>query len=172
MKIAVIFANGTEEIEGLTVVDVIRRCSGAVCDIIGLDKTLIGSHNIKIESDILLEDVNLQSYDAIVIPGGMPGAVSIANQSKVVNALKSFYNQSKLIASICAAPAVVFAKEKIVLDKKMTCYPAQDFIELLGDNYLEKSVVVDKNVITANGPKSAMEFSLAICSALNLHPKF
>ncbi len=171
MKVAVIVANGTEEIEALTVVDVVRR-SSAKCDIIGLQKSVIGSHNIKIESDIVIENVDLLSYDALVIPGGMPGAVNIANENKVINALKTLYINNKLICAICAAPAVVFAKNKIATDKKMTCYPASEFINLIGENYLEKPVVVDKNVITANGPKSAIDFALTICSTLNLQPKF
>ena len=171
MKVAVLFACGTEEIESLTVVDVVRR-SGATCHLIGLDKRLIGSHNIVVESDYLLSEIDLNSYDCIVVPGGMPGAVNLAKEPKVINALKTLYKEGKVIAGICAAPAVVFAQNSIVTDKKMTCYPAQDFIDLLKENYVENSVVVDKNVITANGPKSAMEFSLAICKALNLQPKF
>ena len=105
MKVAVLFANGTEEIESLTVVDVVRR-TGAKCDILGTDKRLIGSHNIVVEADCLLSQTDLSLYDAIVIPGGMPGATNIASDKKTVEQILKAYNNGKLIASICASPSL------------------------------------------------------------------
>ena len=171
-KVAVIFANGTEEIEGITPVDVLRR-AGVVCDIVSVGgKEITGSHGIVIKADKLSNSLNMADYDAIVIPGGMPGAVNIFNDGYVCQALKSADRDKKLIAAICASPAVVIAGHGLINGRKATCYPAPDFINALGDCYTGESVQVDDNLITANGPKSAMEFAFAICKALGVQAKF
>lgn len=173
MKIAVIFSNGTEEIEGITAVDVFRR-AGADCDIVSIDGDVLNcSRRIKVVADKLIGDVDLDNYDAIVIPGGMPGASNISNCEKVILALKKAINNGKVVGAICAAPAVVLASNNIIKDKKVTCYPAKDFIDMMGDNiYTGKGVEIDDNLITANGPESALEFALAICKKLDITPKF
>lgn len=171
-KIAVIFADGTEELEALTPVDVLRR-AGACVEIVSVSgKTPVGSHDIQIVTDKLVNEVDFSSYDGIVIPGGMPGAINIANDEMVVDALEEMVRDNKLVASICASPAIVLAKHDLLRDKKATCYPAPDFIKALGKSYTGTDVEIDGNLITANGPKSAMKFSLAICDYLGLTPKF
>ena len=171
-KIAVIFANGTEEIEALTPVDVLRR-AGAEVEIVSVSgKTPVGSHDVQIVTDKLVSEVNFNIYDGIVIPGGMPGAINIANDEQVVDALEEMVRDNKLIASICASPAVVLAKHDLLGKKMATCYPAPEFIKALGKSYTGADVQVDGNLITANGPKSAMKFSLAICDYFGLTPKF
>ena len=171
-KIAVVFANGTEEIEALAPVDVLRR-SGAECDIVSINGQFpIGSHNITVKADKVVEEVDFDLYDGIVIPGGMPGATNIAGCEKVVQALKKAYGEGKIVASICASPAVVLANTGIVDGKKITCFPAQVFVDMLCNcTYTAQSVTVDGNLITANGPKSAFDFSFAICESLGLEPK-
>ena len=171
-KIAVIFANGTEEIEALNPVDVLRR-AGVEVEIVSVSgKTPIGSHDIQIAPDKLVSEVDFSSYDGIVIPGGRPGAINIANDDAVTNALKEMIRDNKLVASICASPAVVLAKHDLLNGKKATCYPAPEFIKALGNSYTGLDVEVDGNLITANGPKSAMKFALQICDYLGLTPKF
>ena len=171
MKIAVIFASGTEEIEGITPVDVLKR-AGVDCRIVTVgEQTIVGSHGIKIQGDMLTSELDINDFDGIVIPGGMPGAKNIANDKSVGKALLIANAQNKMVASICASPAVVLAKLGILNGKKATCYPAEDFIQKL-DCYTAKNVEVDGNIITANGPKSAMEFSLKICEYLGVQPKF
>ena len=171
-KVAVFFANGTEEIEGLTPVDVIRR-AGAECDIVSVSGLKpIGSHGIEIKADLLVEDANLDGYDALVIPGGMPGAVNISNCTIAVKAIENALKNNKLVCAICASPAVVLADNNLLFVEKATCYPFEKFIILLGDKYTGQDVCVCENVITANGPKSAMAFSLEICKALSITPKF
>ena len=171
-KIAVIFANGTEEIEGLTPVDVLKR-AGVEVDIVSVSgKTPIGSHGIQILADKTANEVDFSTYDGIVIPGGMPGAVNISNEALVVDAIEKMMDENKLVAAICASPAVVLASRFLLNGKKSTCYPAPDFIKALGDLYTGSDVEVDGNLITANGPKSAMKFSLAICEKLGVNPKF
>lgn len=171
MKIAVIFANGTEEIEGITPVDVLRRAD-VNCDIVSVSgDTPVGSHGISIKADLLSNQLDMNNYDGIVIPGGMPGAVNIANDEYVKNALIKANNEGKMIASICASPAVVLSPLGILDGRKATCFPASDFVDELGKSYTGKNVEVDGHVITANGPKSAMEFALEICKYLQLKPK-
>ena len=171
-KIAVIIANGTEEIECLTPVDVLRRANATV-DLISVSGEMpVGSHGIVIKADKIVEDADFSVYDAIVVPGGMPGATNIASTEKITKALKEYKAQGKLIASICASPAVVLKAHKIIDGEKATCYPAPDFVNVLKENYTGSDVEIDGNVITANGPKSAMKFSIAICEKLGLNPKF
>ncbi len=171
-KVAVIFAFGTEEIEALIPVDILRR-SGADCDIVSVGGEYpTSSHGVTIKADKVVEEVDFNDYDALVIPGGMPGATNIANCKKVVDASKVMLDNGKVVASICASPAVVLANTGVVKNRKVTCYPADDFIKMLKDcEYTAKSVTVDGNLITANGPKSAFDFAFAICDALNLVPK-
>ncbi len=173
-KIAVVFAFGTEEIEALTPVDVIRRCEGALCDIVSVNGQFPkGSHGIEVKADKLASQTDFSDYDAIVIPGGMPGAINIANDENVSDALKKAFEKGRLVASICASPAVVLADKGLINGKKVTCYPTDAFIQKLKDCvYTSLDVEVDENLITANGPKSAMKFALQICKALELTPKF
>ena len=123
-------------------------------------------------ADKVIEEVTLSSYDAVVIPGGMPGATNIANDERVMLALIKMDKDGKLIASICASPAVVLKSSGVLKGKRATCYPAPVFVDMLGESYTGNDVEVFENVITANGPKSAMKFALEICKALNLTPKF
>ena len=174
IKIAVLFADGTEEIEALTPVDVLKR-AGVECEIVSVSgKNPTGSHNIKILPDRVIENVDLAGYDGVVIPGGMPGAVNIANSKKVVDGIKNIKKTGKLIAAICASPAVVLAAGGVIDGEKLTCYPAERFVEEIKKHgeYLPEEVVECGNIITANGPKSAMAFSLKICRYLGVTPKF
>lgn len=172
MKIAVLFAFGTEEIEGLTPVDVLRR-AGVECDLVSVGGiNPVGSHGITVKADKNIEQISLDSYDGVVIPGGMPGAVNISECKRAVDGIKALLEKGKLVSAICASPAVVLADNGLLSVDKATCYPAKQFIDSLGDKYTAKDVEICNNVITANGPKSAMEFSLAICSYLGVNPKF
>ena len=171
-KIAVIFANGTEEIEALTPVDVLKR-AGASVDIISVTgKMPIGSHGIQIVADKLVSETDFTEYDGIVIPGGMPGAVNISDDATVVNAIGHMNMEDKIVASICASPAVVLARHDLLRGRAATCYPAPEFINALGKSYTGTDVEADGNLITANGPKSAMKFALSICESLGLTPRF
>ena len=172
-KVAVIFADGTEEIEALAVVDVIRRAN-VVCDIISINDTeaCTGSHNIKVIADNTVNNTNFDEYNAIVIPGGLPGAYNIAENKKINSTLVDFNNNGKIIASICASPAVVLSPLKITDNKRVTCFPAEVFINALKDaTYTANPVESCGNLITANGPKSAIDFAIEICKKLNVVPK-
>ncbi len=171
-NIAVFIADGTEELEALTPVDVLRR-TGAKCDIVSVNGEYVkSSHGVTIKADAVIESVDLDCYDALVIPGGMPGATNISSCDKAVKAIKKAIGQNKLVCSICASPAVVLADNGLLSVEKATCYPAPDFINSLGQKYTGTEVEVCENIITANGPKSAFKFALTICEKLDLTPKF
>ena len=172
MKIAVLLATGTEEIEVITPIDVLRR-AGVTVDVVSVSGgEPICSHNVKIAPDKLIDKVSLSDYDGVVIPGGMPGAVNIANNPKAVEGIKSLLSQGKLVSAICASPAVVLAGKGMLNVKRATCYPSEQFICALGDKYTATDVEVCENVITANGPKSALKFALSICEYLGVSAKF
>ena len=173
VKVAVFFASGSEEIEELTPVDVLRR-GGAICDLVSVSGEFpVGSHGITVKADKGVERVQVSDYDAFVIPGGMPGATNFAQNKKLMQIISGAIENGKLVAAICASPAVVLASNRLIDGKKATCYPAQGFIDMMNSaEFTNESVTVDGSLITANGPKSAMQFSLEICKALGLDPKF
>ncbi len=171
-SIAVFIADGSEEIEALTPVDVLRR-AGATVDIVSVGgEYIVGSHGITIKADKLIEKAELSKYDCLVVPGGMPGASNIASNSKAVLGVSMALDGGRIVGAICASPAVVLAGNHILGYRKATCYNAPQFIEALGENYTGADVEVDRNLITANGPKSALAFSLEIAKALGLEAKF
>lgn len=171
MRIAILIANGSEEMETFIPVDVLRRASVTV-DIISVsEREVICSHGVKVTADKVIEEVDFNGYDAIVIPGGMPGATNIASCEKAVSAIKNMLDKNKLVSAICASPAVVLANNGLLNADKATCFPAEDFISALGEKYTGTNVEKSQNVITANGPKSAFDFALAICDYLKLTPK-
>ena len=172
MKKAVVFlANGFEEIEALTAVDVLRR-AGAVVDIVSVcEKEVTGAHGIKVIADITEEEFNPDDYDAVVLPGGMPGAKILGECKKVVGCVATFDARHKIVAAICAAPATVLGMNGLTEGRRVTCYPADQFVRVLeGATYTGEELTVDGNLITANGPKAAMQFALAICAKLGLNP--
>ena len=160
-KIAIFMANGCEEIEGLTVVDNLRR--------VGLDivmvsitgsKTVVGSHNITFEADEIFEDVNFDEFNGIVLPGGMPGTLHLGAHAGVTDLVKSFAKDGKLVSAICAAPSVL-GECGILHEKKATSYPGFEE-KLIGAISSTDDVVVDGNIITSRGMGTAIDFSLAI----------
>jgi len=162
MTVMIPLAEGFEEIEALTVVDVFRR-AGITVDTVGVMGSVVsGAHGIRVMTDKKLLEINADEYDAIVLPGGSPGYVNLGRSSKIIEILKDFDSKGKIVAAICGAPSIL-AKAGILEGKKATIYPGMEK-ELpypRGDR-----VVVDGNVITSQGPGTAMEFSLAIVKAL------
>ena len=173
LKIAVLIADGSEELEALTPVDILRRAGVEVTTLSVGKKYITGSHNIIIKADKLAKRADFSAFDGIVIPGGMPGATNIAKCEKVVSAVREMLKNNKLVASICASPAVVLASNGLIDKRKVTCFPSQVFLDMLAPcEYIEQNVCVDGNLITANGPSSAVEFSLKICEYLGVSAKF
>ena len=167
-RIAICMASGCEEIEGLTVVDVLRR-AGMDIDMIAVsDEPLVtGSHGISFVTDKMIAEVNWADYDGIVLPGGIPGTPNLGASSEVTDALRLFAQEGKLLSAICAAPSVL-GEQGLLQGKKATSYPG--FAENMpGAVYVEDDVVWDGNVITSRGLGTAIPFALTIVEYYSDH---
>ncbi len=160
-KVILFLANGFEEVEALTVVDVLRRAE-IICDMCSISDSLSvkSSHGIEVKADILLKDADLQSYLGLVLPGGMPGSTNLRDNEKVVTAVQSFNNDGKILAAVCAAP-IVLEKAGIINKKRVTSHPS-----VKGDlkplEYLEEIVVEDGNIVTSRGAGTSLHFGLKL----------
>jgi len=162
MKIIVPLAEGFEEIESLTVIDVLRR-AGINVETVGIMGSVVsGSHGVRVMADKKLLEINADEYDGIVLPGGSPGYLNLGKSSKIIEILRRFDSAGKLIAAICGAPSIL-AKVGILEGKKATIFPGME--KELPHPRGEK-VVVDGNIITSQGPGTAMDFALTIVEAL------
>ena len=160
-RVGMMVANGYEEVEMLTVVDLLRR-AGMTCDIISVTgkKELTSSHKVTVIADLLFEDADFDSYDALVIPGGMPGTTNLGAHAGVCEQLKKAYADGRMIAAICAAPTV-FGKLGLLEGKKAICYPGMED-QLTGAEVTYEPAVRDGNIITSRGMGTAIDFGLAI----------
>lgn len=162
-KVYVFFANGTEEIEGLTVVDLLRRAD-IPTEMVSVEegREVMGSHNIPIKTDLCLNEMELDKAAMLVIPGGMPGTMNLLKNQELRTAIQQFQEEDKMLGAICAAP-IVLGAAGVLNDKKATCYPGYEE-KLTGAVYTEQAVVCDGNIITSRGLGTAIEFALAIVS--------
>lgn len=160
-KIAVHLADGFEEIEAVTIIDVLRRAEFEVT-IISITQNLevTGSHNIKITTDQLFEDTNYKTIDMIILPGGMPGSVNLNNHSGLRKEIIEFNINGKQLGAICAAP-LVFGELGILKNKNATCYPGFE-TQLKGANTTGKNIELAGNIITGKGVGVTMQFALKI----------
>ena len=160
-KVLCILAEGFEEIEAVTPVDLLRRAGIEVvaAGLTGIDIT--GSHGITVLADCELDEVD-DDFDGVIIPGGIPGAPNIADNAQAMGFISKMYDNGKLVAAICASPAVVLGKTGILSGKKVTSAPG--FVEKLPSDavFTEGRVVTDKNIITSRGAGTAAEFAGAI----------
>lgn len=164
-KVAIFLADGFEEIEALTVVDVLRRAKIDVT-IISMKgiKEVYGSHKITVVAERFLDVVNYDAIDMIVLPGGLPGTTKLLESKPLQRIIKKFDEEKKGIAAICAAPSILGALG-ILKDKKATCYPGYEE-KLTGAIVTDAEVVVDEHIITGRAMGSAIAFSLAIVEEL------
>ena len=160
-KIGIFMADGCEEIEGLTVVDVVRR---AKMDIVTISitgkKEVTGSHNVTFLADALASEVNYEELDGIVLPGGMPGTLNLGADETVNKVIREFAAAGKMVGAICAAPSVLGAAG-ILEGKHATCHPGFEE-KLIGATTSDEEVVVDGNIITSRGMGTAIAFAIAI----------
>lgn len=158
-----VLADGFEEIEAVSFIDLLRR-AGINVSVLGLESMKVrGAHGITIEAESLLSpDTVLQ--DGIILPGGQPGTTNLSNSEKVISLVKNAYSQKLLCAAICAAPQV-FSKAGILEGAKVSCYPGVE-TDLPGAVISDLAVSVWENVITSRGVGTAIEFSLAIIKYL------
>lgn len=163
-------ANGFEEIEAITIIDVLRRANIEVI-IAGLDRErVVGAHGIEVGTDAILEKVDPNSCDMIVLPGGMPGAKHLLESKTLKSLIESFDHDNKRIGAICASPWVL--SEMGVLKENYTCYPSFEKRISKGKYHPDSAVVSDHNIITASGPSSAMKFALEIVKELSDEPTY
>ncbi|ORT99758.1 4-methyl-5(B-hydroxyethyl)-thiazole monophosphate biosynthesis enzyme [Anaerovibrio sp. JC8] len=165
MKALVLLANGFEEVEGLTQVDFLRRGGIQVtaASIHG-EKKVVGAHNITVEADELLSNLNSDEYDIVVLPGGMGGMNNLGGSKEVVALIKKFNEAGKWVAAICASPSVL-GDNGLVEGKKCTCYPGFEG-RLKGGKTSTDEVVVDGNIITSRGPATSIAFALKMIELL------
>lgn len=166
MKTAlVILADGFEEIEAIAPVDVLRR-AGVRVTIAGLiDPRVKSSGKVGVEVDILLRNL-VEIPDVVILPGGLPGATNLAKSEEVAALVRKMNKAGKIIAAICAAPAAVLAPLGILDGKKATCYPGCEADFSGATVYCRERVVLDGNIITSQGPGTALEFAFVIAARL------
>lgn len=161
-KVAVILANGFEEIEALTVVDVLRRAN-ITCHMVGFEDTVTGSHAIQVQADRVF-DGNLSEYDMIVLPGGMPGSAHLRDNEQLITELQKFEKIGKKVAAICAAP-IALNQAGLLEGRNFTCYDGVQE-QIVDGHYHKETVVVDGNVITSRGPATALAFAYHLVETL------
>ncbi len=164
-KIAIFFAEGYEEIEALTVVDLCRRANIQI-DMVSVTDSLqvTGAHGIAVTMDKMIFEVDFSSLDMIVLPGGMPGTRNLEQVPLLMEQVKAFAETGKYIAAICAAPSV-FGHLGLLSGKNACCYPGFEE-ELTGANVSFNRCESDGNIITSRGMGCAIDFSLKIIEKL------
>ena len=173
-RVIVLLAEGFEEVEAVTPIDYLRR-AGIELTIaaIGKDLTVKGARGIKINADALLGGFfeegkptpAVSAWDAVIVPGGLPGADNLAASGETGAFLKEMARAGKLICAICAAPARVLAPLELLEGKKFTCYPGEE-ATVSGAQWKQDRVVEDGNLITSRGAGTAGEFACAIIERL------
>lgn len=165
-KLMIILAPGFEEVEALSVVDILRRAS-VTADMISISGEYVtSSNNITVQTDFPIDTIDEDQYDGLVLPGGMPGAENLKNNAVVIDIVKKFFKEEKLVCAICAAP-MVLGEADVVKDKDITCYPGFEQY-LNGANIKSELVVICGNIITGKGPAAAFEFAFTILENLGL----
>ena len=165
-RVSILLATGFEEIEALAPLDVLRRLNYDV-ELISMTNSYYvkSSHGVDIKADKLF-DLEIINSNAVIIPGGLPGATNLRDDDRVISLVKKFFNDNKLVAAICAGP-IVLGKANILEGLEATSYPG--FEEALKcKEYREDKVIVSKNVITSRGPATAFDFAFAIAKYLGL----
>jgi len=161
----VILADGFEEIEAVTQIDVLRR-AGVEVTVAGLTTGVItGAHGLGVETDMELGGLDFEA-DLIVLPGGMPGSANLGKSETVVSMLQDQFDAGRKIGAICAAPAYAPVAAGVLSGKRATCYPSFEKRFNSSTIAVEDRVVVDGNVITSRGPGTALEFALVLVEEL------
>ncbi|MCL1809995.1 MAG: DJ-1/PfpI family protein [Clostridiales bacterium] len=159
------FAEGFEEIEAVTVVDVLRR-GGIRTEMVSImeGKAVTGSNGVSIIADLLFEEADYENCEMIVLPGGARGTANLAAHVGLASVVKGFAEKKKYLAAICAAP-MVLGKLGILEGKEATIYPGMEE-HLAGAKASKNRVVADGNIITSRGAGTAMEFALELVGML------
>jgi 4-methyl-5(b-hydroxyethyl)-thiazole monophosphate biosynthesis len=164
-RVLVPLADGFEEIEAVTIVDVLRRAGIEVVLAALEGDTALGSHGIRVSADCPLESVVGSEFDAVVLPGGQPGSNHLSADRRVCTLLTEHASGGKIIAAICAAPTVLDAAG-VLAGKRATCYPGE---KIPSAEFSFDRVVEDDNVVTSRAAGTAIEFALALVRRLAGH---
>lgn len=163
-RVAVILADGFEEVEAVAIIDVLRR-AGIDTVVAGLhDGHITSARTVRIIPDAVIDTVNADDFDMLVLPGGQPGSDNLNADARVIELIRSFSKKGKLTGAICAAP-IVLGNAGVLVGKRATAYPAYKD-KLGGATYEETAVVEDGNVLTSRGAGTALAFGLAIVARL------
>lgn len=164
MKVAVYFATGYEEVEALSVVDVLRRGNIEVV-MVGVDgKTVVSSHQVSINMDKHIDEVDHNEIDMIVLPGGLPGVDNLLASESVSKHLKAFKEQGKWLAAICAGPSVL-GRLGLLEGEKATCYPSFEKY-LIGCTHTGNRVEISNKIVTSIGAGAALDFGYTLLELL------
>lgn len=165
VKVLVLLAEGFEELEAITVVDILRRAKIEVITTGLKDRKVKSTRRVIVTSETTLDKVNAQDFDMVVLPGGQPGADNLIADERVKELLQTMEKEGKYIAAICAAPYVL-SHAGILKNKKATSYPTLqsklDAAQII-DN---QGVVIDDKIITSQGPGTAIDFALELVAIL------
>lgn len=159
-------ANGTEDIEAVTLIDVLRR-AGVEVTVASVAQTheVTCANGTRLVADVLHADVAARQFDLIVLPGGMPGAEHLRDTPALIAQLKAQDARGALFGAICAAPGVVLGTHGLVGARRATAYPGFERL-LPAGSFVDERVVRDSNLLTSRGPGTALEFALALVEAL------
>ncbi|KJS17112.1 MAG: thiamine biosynthesis protein ThiJ [Peptococcaceae bacterium BRH_c4b] len=164
-KVCVHLATGFEELEAITMLDVLRRADIAVLMVsMTKEMNVTSVHGLTVLADILFEDVDYENVDMIVLPGGMPGSTNLAAHEGLKQRISQFANQGKYLAAICAAP-IVYGQMGLLKGKAAICYPGFEK-NLDGAEIATERVVQTQNFITSKGPGTSLEFSFKLVEIL------
>ena len=171
-KVLVFLANGFEEVEAVTPIDYLRRAGvRVVLAAIGPETAVTGARGIVLKADTTIgaletpETLSPDGWDAVFVPGGMPGASNLAACAPAGNFFRAMAKAGKITAAICASPAVFLAPLGLLEGKRFTCYPGMEK-GLTGGTWTEEKVVSDGNLITSRAPGTAVDFALALVEKL------
>jgi len=161
MKTLVPLSDGVEEIEAVVVIDTLRRAGWAVTCASVSSRTVTASRNVRLVADALWREVDVSSYDVLVLPGGAGNAQTLASHAEVLEAIRVFDASGRMIAAICAAP-LVLQSAGILNGRQVTCHPSVRDQLNSSAVYRNKRVVIDHNIVTSQGPGTAFEFALTL----------
>ena len=164
-RAAVFFGTGYEEIEALTVVDILRR-AGVETSMVSVtgERNVTGSHSISVAMDAVLSEVDFGSLDVIVLPGGMPGTTNLEACEALMAQVDAFMEENKIVAAICAAPSILGHRGH--LQGRRACSFPNFESHLEGAEVMEEPAVIDGNVVTGRGMGAAVPFALAVLEKL------
>ena len=168
-RCAVLLAEGFEEGEAITIIDILRR-AGIVCDGLGLNDLIVtGGHGITVKADKVFNS-SLLDYDLIVIPGGLPGATNLRDDDRLIEALRAAEKENKTISAICAGP-IVLECAGLLKDHQFTAYPGYENKIGAEGHFKDELVVIDRHIITSRGPATAYAFVYALVDYLGYDAK-